>query len=127
MNILKIESTNHTPEICFNPETSEYRIEGKSMPENAVEHYTPVLAWVNALAESELDNCNFEIRVSYLNTASSKVLFNVLKAIKIAKDNGKSVKITWYYDQDDDDLEDTGILFREQLGDVVELKPEDND
>ena len=65
-------------------------------------------------------DANKTIRVDlsfmYFNTSSSKCLFDLFKTLKQLKKNGKDVEINWYYEEDDDDMMETGEDFADLLG-----------
>ncbi len=46
MEKLIIGHTEDTPNVRFEPETGVFCIEGRSLPENAVAFYNPILDWL---------------------------------------------------------------------------------
>ena len=70
-----IEGTEDTPQIEFNAESSDFSISGRSLPQNAIDFYAPILEWVDkTLNETERHTFTFEIKIEYFNTSSSKQL-----------------------------------------------------
>ncbi|MDR1761928.1 MAG: DUF1987 domain-containing protein, partial [Bacteroidales bacterium] len=49
MESLFIQGTDETPQVCYNIETGIFTLSGRSLPENAIDFYAPVLAWVEQL------------------------------------------------------------------------------
>jgi hypothetical protein len=121
MEVVRIEATDETPDVIFNKDTGEFRISGKSLPEDAAEFYEPLLHWFDAYGKDPLPVTHLEVHLFYYNTASSKLLLDLLCRLEEihmkGKDNGITCKIDWMYDEDDEDMEDAGHDF----DDVIEL------
>lgn len=103
MDILKIEKTSDTPNVTFDSENNIFEFSYRSLPENAIEFYNPILDWIEEYSKNpnELTSVNFKLE--YFNTASAKQIAKVLlKLFEISKT--AKVKINWYYDNDDTDM-----------------------
>ncbi|HEY4788623.1 MAG TPA: DUF1987 domain-containing protein [Bacteroidales bacterium] len=106
MEALLIDETKGTPRIRLYP-NGQIFIEGRSLPENPVNFYTPVLEWIkNCTAES----VTIEIRLEYMNTSSSKEMYTFFHLIK-ENPYIKNVSVAWYYEEGDDDGYDVGREF----------------
>jgi hypothetical protein len=109
MDALIIEPTKATPRVNFQPE-GELKIEGRSLPEDPFTFYNPVLNWIRNYSGNEIV---LDLRLEYMNTASSKQIFTLLADLK----DNTSIKnhlINWHYEEGDEDALDTGKEF-EQL------------
>jgi len=119
MNNLFIDSTLSTPAVSFNIDKGIFNIGGKSLPENATGFYDIIEKTMDEfIAEKShsllVITCEFE----YINTSSSKALYNILKkAVENLKHN---VSIIWGYEDEDEDLLEQGEDFADALG--VEFK-----
>lgn len=104
MESLIIENTEDTPQIDFNLGTGVFSISGRSLPENAIEFYMPVLEWIEKVLTETSDKAYiFEIRLEYFNTASSKQLAKML--LMIEKYNEMhNITIRWCYEKEDNDM-----------------------
>ncbi len=110
MDPLRIAATEDTPEIIFDPENNIFKISNVSLPENAIEFYAPVLEWLKRYRDNPLPITVFDFNIEYLNTASSKQIFELI--FLIDKINEKSnVTIRWHYDRIDEDMHALGIRF----------------
>lgn len=110
MDPLRIEATEDTPEVIFDPENNNFKISNVSLPENAIEFYAPVIEWLKRYKEKPLATTVFDFNIEYLNTASSKQIFELI--FLIDKINEKSnVTIRWHYDKIDEDMHALGIRF----------------
>ncbi|GAB4378254.1 MAG: DUF1987 domain-containing protein [Salibacteraceae bacterium] len=107
MDPIKIEGTPKTPTVNFDAETGKLEIKGRSIPENAVEFYKPLVDWIGAYGEVAKPNTEVNIQLEYFNTSSSKCILDVFK--KLESINGKTnITINWYYGEDDEDMLEAG-------------------
>lgn len=122
MEVIRIEGTEDTPKVELNVQTKIFEISGRSLPEDCAEFYKPVLDWLERYSKTPLDSTDFEIKLEYFNTASSKIILDVLTKLEKVKDAGKKVVIHWYYHEDDEDMEEAGQEFSELVELPFELK-----
>lgn len=109
-----IKAADKTPSINFNAEKGFLQIHGRSLPENPFEFYAPVLKWIDQYVESPSSKTMFEFRMALLNTSSSKIFIDIFRKINHLVDLKKTeVKVVWYYEEDDEDIEDMGIQYKE--------------
>jgi hypothetical protein len=93
-----------TPLIDFKL-TGELIIEGRSIPEDAIEFYRPALKWINDLTATSPKKITMTFRMEYFNTSSSKVLLSMLNSLKRIRESGKTkVYIVWFYEENDSDM-----------------------
>lgn len=105
---LIIEEDQYSPGVIFNPETNEYKIWGKSLPENPEKMYRPVLKWAEDFAKEPYADIKLQLDLVYLNTASTKWLKQVLAALGEMSRKGKKLSIEWIYEEFDEDMHDLG-------------------
>lgn len=107
MDPIKIEGTPKTPTVNFDAANGELEIAGRSIPENAVEFYKPLVDWIGTYGDTSKDSTKVNIRLEYFNTSSSKCILDVFK--KLEAINGKTeITINWYYEEDDEDMLEAG-------------------
>ena len=110
MNNLIIEPTSSTPAIQFR-EDGRLLIEGRSLPENVMKFYTPLIEWASKLTTQVV---KLDINLEYLNSASSKKLLELLKVFD-ANNHIITLIINWHYETDDEDSLESGQIFEELL------------
>ena len=116
MDYLKIEATKHTPEINYTSEKNTLEIKGMSFPADAAEFYTPFFDWVENYLESMADRkFTINVELSYLNSSSSKIIWDFFDILEQGVDNGKNISVNWFYDEDDDDKLEMGEEFKEDF------------
>ena len=103
MESLLIKPTADTPRITFDG-AGDLMIEGRSLPENPNQFYGPLLEWA---ASYNLPELRFHFKLEYFNTASSKLLFELIKALR-DNTNIKNLMVRWNYEEGDVDSLETG-------------------
>ena len=111
---LKIEATEDTPLIDFNVDAGTFEISGRSLPEDAVSFYNPVLEWLDTYYQgSPLAETCYDFKLEYFNTASSKLVLDLFMKLEEFATQGKGTKVNWYYYEDDEDMQEAGEEFAE--------------
>ncbi|MEW5844798.1 MAG: DUF1987 domain-containing protein [Bacteroidota bacterium] len=108
MELLNIEGTPKTPTVTMNPNTGVIEIKGRSIPENSIEFYRPVVDWLDEYTKNPQPNTVVNVQLEYFNTSSSKCILDVFKKLEVLKKNQKDVIINWYYEEDDEDMLEAG-------------------
>lgn len=115
MEALDIRATNDTPKVLLDPENNIFEISGRSLPEDVVTFYQPVLDWLDEYKSEPLDSIEFVFKYVYFNTATSKLIQDILMRLEEIKQSGKQVQVMWFYEQDDEDMLDLGEEFSENV------------
>jgi hypothetical protein len=118
MEILNLKGTEDTPTILLDKKNGIFEISGRSLPEDSAEFYKPVVAWINEYAKEANPTTEFTLKLEYFNTASSKLILDVLSALE----DIKGMKIIWYFHDDDEDMEEAGQEFSELVEIPFEFK-----
>ena len=108
MEVITIESTPKTPSIKFDSKQGKLEIKGRSIPENSVEFYKPLVESLERYASTPTAPTQVDIQLEYFNTASSKCILDVLKRLETIHRQGNQVIINWYYEEDDEDMREAG-------------------
>ena len=117
MEIIKIQGGDDIPSVILDAEDGIFQISGRSMPEDVTAFYDPILEWLEELTENYSNKIIFEFKLEYFNTASSKLLLDVLMKLEEMHDAGKEVLVKWYFPDDDEDMEEAG----EEYADIVDV------
>lgn len=116
MNTINLEGKSDTPKILFDPENDIFEISGRSLPEDATVFYEPILDWLNAYAENPNNKTVVHFKLNYFNTASSKMLLDILLIFEELSEKN-DVLIKWFYPEDDEDMQEAG----EEYDEIVEV------
>lgn len=117
METIKLLGTDDTPGVILDAENEIFEISGRSLPEDVAAFYAPILEWLEDYAEDPNDSTVFNFKLTYFNTASSKMILDVLLQLEEMVEEGHDVKIIWHYPDDDEDMEEAG----EEYEDIVEV------
>jgi len=113
---LDIEATPRTPAVAFDFANHHLKISGESYPEDVTEFYGPVfIALDNYLKKIGKNKCRFDFELIYLNSSSAKAIMMVMDKLEDAAKNGATVEVYWYYDHEDDTMQELGEEFGEDL------------
>ena len=115
MEPLIVDPSPETPQIALDKKNNKFKIDGKSFPEEARSFYEPVLDWLKEYASNPNEKTEFIVAMEYYNTASSKMLLEILKTLKEIYNNGNDVEIHWHYPEDDEDMLEAGEDYEEIL------------
>ncbi|MGD0582965.1 MAG: DUF1987 domain-containing protein [Bacteroidales bacterium] len=105
-----IEPTKKTPWIIFEP--GWILIVGRSISENPAEFYRPLHEWVSAYATESPRMTTIQLGFEFINTTSIKWLYAILKELGKIPDMQSRAKISWYYEEGDEDMCDLGFILR---------------
>ena len=111
-----IEPTSVTPYVRINSEEASIIFRGKSSPSNSLQFYHPIIEKIRTLFQDTTKTIHVDFSFRYFNTSSSKCLFDLFKTLKQLQNEGKDLAINWYYEEDDDDMMETGEDFADLLG-----------
>lgn len=108
MENLVIEGSPKTPTIKFNPEEGKLLIQGRSIPENSIDFYKPLVDSLEEYTGNVKDATKVDIVLEYFNTSSSKCILDVFKKLEKINEVGGGVAINWHYEEDDEDMLEAG-------------------
>lgn len=97
-----------TPSVNFNASTGILEIKGRSIPENSIEFYKPLIEWIEKYGASPQPKTVVNIQLEYFNTSSSKCILDVFKRLEAIVNSGHDVLINWHYEEDDEDMLEAG-------------------
>ena len=110
MENLFIEGSESMPTVEFSTD-GILKIEGRALPENAHEFFSPLIKWVREFSSERL---TLEINLEYFNTSVSKQLYDFLKAVE-SNQNFKKITLKWFYEDGDDEILESGEIYEELL------------
>ncbi len=108
MEPIIIEGTPKTPSVNFDPQKGTIEISGRSIPENSIEFYKPLIDWLDQYLNGPAKLTEVKIQLEYFNTSSSKCILDVFKKLEAIYKSGNEVVINWFYEEDDEDMLEAG-------------------
>jgi hypothetical protein len=114
MNNLIIEASKYTPDINMDA-CGKVSFIGKSYPENTFEFYSQVINWLEEFfSKSNSRELNIVFDISYFNSSSSKLFFDLFDILE-ANNNNFKININWMYDEENESAEEAGEDFAEDF------------
>lgn len=117
MEVLTVPATDETPLVILDPEKHVFQFSGKSLPEDVTSFYGPILKWLDDYGKTPHPKTIVDFKLIYFNTASSKLILDILFKLESIHQSGTEVQILWHYEEADEDMKEAG----EEYGDLVEV------
>ena len=111
-----IKGSVETPEVVLKKNEGVLKFSGRSMPEDAKEFYSPLKEWVSQYAENPTPGTHVVFSYEYFNTASSKMIMELIEAVKKIEEKDQQLTVEWHYLEDDDDMLEAGEDYEEITG-----------
>jgi hypothetical protein len=105
MENLNLSGSPKTPEVNFSG-SGELWLKGRSIPENSIEFYKPLMDWLEEYGKGPNANTVLNVQLEYFNTSSSKCILDLFK--KLETISASSLTVNWYYEEDDEDMLEAG-------------------
>lgn len=109
------EAKATTPYVRIDYDTGNIELKGVSHPENVFTFYNPLFDAIKAFNKEPVDQVVINFSLEYFNTSSARCLFLILKEIKALGMTGKNVTVNWFYEEEDEDMLETGEDFQELI------------
>ena len=111
-----ISSTINTPEVILDPKGT-IKLIGRLIPENPLDFFITIEEWINEYFNNPAEITCVEIYLEYINSAGSKNLLKIIHKITHIhlKKNKKKFVISWYYNDEDEDMLEKGRFFSSDL------------
>ena len=114
MSDFRLEGTSRTPAVEFSLDPMCMTLSGRSIPENSIEFFQPLLDWVDTHCQVQGKSLEVNIRLEYFNTSSSKCLMDLLRRVEASE---VDARVNWYYEAEDEDMLEAG----EDYDAIIEL------
>jgi len=115
MDALQIEQTDDSPKVILDQEGNRFEISGKSLPEDVVDFYQPVIDWLEEYRKNPNPKTRFDFKLIYFNTASSKLILDILMILEEMTVEGKEILVKWLSMASDEDMQEAGREYEEMV------------
>ncbi len=123
MNDLYLPRTMESPEVDFRFTENQLSLSGEAYPENAKEYFQPILiALERYLASVKEVEIEFNFRLTYFNSAATKMLFNLFGMLNESAATHNRVVLNWYHDEEDDTVLEFGEGIQDDFR-AIEFNP----
>lgn len=108
MEPLILEGSPKTPHVRFDPATGLLELKGRSIPENSIDFYKPLIDWIERYGRQACPKTALHVQLEYFNTSSSKCILDLFKRLETVRAAGNEVTVLWHYEADDEDMLEAG-------------------
>jgi hypothetical protein len=109
------EELKNCPGIIYYPDDNTLEISGRSIPENPELIFRRLDEWITSHFENN-QSLIVNIKLEYINSGSSKYLYEILKKLSGYATSGKKLVIKWLYEEDDEAMLELGEHYRDTAG-----------
>ena len=114
------EELKNCPGITYYPDSDKLEIVGRSIPENPELIFRRLDEWITVHFGTNT-SLNVAIQLEYINSGSSKYLYEILKRLTGFIKSGMKVEIKWLYEEDDEAMLELGEHYRDNAGIPLEI------
>ncbi len=115
MDKFYIHATEYTPMIHFDPLKGLIELKGNSTPHNTYEFYDLIISKLQHYVTDGSQGLIANMAFKRINTSSSMLIYDVIRKINLIKENGRMVKVNWYYKYNDQEMHELGKDFSAML------------
>lgn len=116
MDNIRIEATDRTPEVDFAFDENVFSLRGEAYPEDVNAFFGPLVdnleQHLTSLQEKEI---SFNFELIYFNSSTAKILMMLFEMLDACAENGNRVVINWAFEADDDNMQELGEEYAEDL------------
>ncbi len=90
-------------------------ISGCSIVNDPKVFFKPIQKWTNDYLKDPPEETIIEIKIDFVDSASTKFLFEILKSFEKVASEKIKFKLNWYYDQNDPEILELGEILAGRL------------
>ncbi|MCU0461494.1 MAG: DUF1987 domain-containing protein [Bacteroidales bacterium] len=115
------EELKNCPGIIYYTDTNLLELIGRSIPENPELIFRRLDDWITLHFEKNKE-LNVTIQLEYINSGSSKYLYEILKRLTGFGRSGNVVIMKWLYEEDDEAMLELGEHYRDTAGIPLQIE-----
>jgi len=112
--------TKTTPEILLNPK-GIIKIKGRAIDESRTQAPDQITNWIDSYLLNPAELTRVTIALEFLNSFNTLLLTATLKKISQVLKLGKSLRINWFYEEDDVDIFERGECISSTINIPIEF------
>lgn len=103
-NSIKLKGSYDTPEIQFIPNKALFSINGRSLPANSFNFYSPILDNVLDYIRKPVNTIKFEFKMDFINSFTARIFQELFYELEQYFKKEVKVEVSWYYRLGDEDM-----------------------
>jgi len=111
-----IDRTETSPQIDLDLDQGVLEFIGRSLPHNSEQFYSRVYRWLEEYLQEPKRETTVNMKLDYLDTSSSKHLYNIFQKLNAVSERGQKVQVNWHYEEGDDEMAETGKDYQSFFG-----------
>lgn len=115
------EELKNCPGIVYYPGSNKLEMIGRSIPENPELIFRKLDKWITQHFEKN-GGLDINFQLEYINSGSSKYLYEILKRLTALGRSGKHIMMKWRYEEDDEAMLELGEHYRDTAGIPLEME-----
>ena len=122
MDNVFIKGTDRTAEINFDFSSGVLSISGRSISENPINFYKNIESLIASYSKKPQPKTVLKVNLEYFNTSTSKCLVDIFRELEKLHSPAHEVLVEWYYEQDDEEIRDSGEDYKDLVDIPFEIK-----
>lgn len=118
-----IKETLHTPAVNVFNDDNLIVVSGTSRLEDPSILYQELAEIYEECMQTFKEKITLDFNFDYINTSSSKWLFHILKNLQVKYSDKIKIIVNWYYEEDDEVIQEAGEVFESLLEIPFNLLP----
>lgn len=124
MTPIILKGEEDMPTVILDRDNNLFEMSGRSLPEDSIKFYKPILQWLDEYEKNPLPKTEFVFRMTYFNTATAKQILEILIRLEDIYANGNEVRVNWLYPAGDGDMEDAGLEYARIVNVPIIIEPD---
>ena len=114
--LLHIDRTETSPQIDMDLEQGTMEFVGRSLPANSEQFYSRVYRWLDEYLRAPREETTVNMKLDYLDTSSSKHLYNIFDRLNAVNERGQRVHVNWHFETGDEEMAEAGKDYQRFFG-----------
>jgi len=114
MNDLIIKSTDKS--LAVDISYGILNFTGRSILTDPKLFFEPINNWVSKYMKNPAEETVVNIKLEYIDTASTQSLYQILRQLSSVKKNGLVFMVNWYVEDEDPEMKELGEMIEQRLG-----------
>ena len=89
---------------------------GRSILTDPKNFFDPITNWVHKYLKDPAEETVINIKLEYIDTASTQSLYQILRQINSVRKIGLVLMVNWYIEDEDPEMKELGEMIEQRLG-----------
>ncbi len=89
---------------------------GRSILTDPKIFFEPITNWVNKYLKNPAEETVINIKLEYIDTASTQSLYQILRQINSVRKKGLTLLVNWHIEDEDPEMKELGEMIEQRLG-----------